>query len=172
MLGRKVLFEEVPAAGPTVGEQDMSGLYELTALMWDEPYTVLLPNPVTGELVEHERRRRHRKGDIINLEHHQAKRLWRAGAIVVPGSRELAAAEAAERRAAAAAAEAKAARAQVTQLHQTVGSKATQAEIWDAGHEAGQQKRAAEEIRKREAWLNRPQTDADLIDGPSEAPTS
>ena len=64
------------------------GNYELVAEMWDE--TISKP----GEPFNY---KRHRKGDIVKLNASEAKRLVLAGAVITPGSRELAIAEAAAR---------------------------------------------------------------------------
>jgi hypothetical protein len=170
-----VLLEEPPEPGVADGEDDLSGFYELTCHSWDELYVVLIPNPVNGVLGEHERFRQHLKGDIVNLEHKQAKRLLAAGAVVVPGTVELARAEAAEHRAVAAAAEAKAARQRAEQVHASVADKASQGEVWKAGSAAGDQRRAADAVRAAAARAAQPGSltealDASGLTGPSVAP--
>lgn len=58
-----------------------AGLYELTALMWDQPTS----RPGCPETYI-----RHRQGDIVRLTDADARRLLAAGAVVEPGTREAA----------------------------------------------------------------------------------
>jgi hypothetical protein len=86
--GIRVLIEDPlgqPRDDPGV---DYSGVYELLAYSWDEPYIVLTPHPVTGVLVEVERTARHVKGDLVKVGNLEARRLLAAGAIATPGERE------------------------------------------------------------------------------------
>lgn len=61
-----------------------AGLYELTALMWDQPTS----RPGCPETYI-----RHLQGDIVRLTERDARRLLVAGAVVEPGTREAAALE-------------------------------------------------------------------------------
>ncbi len=70
-----------------------AGKYELVAESWDE--TVSKP----GEPYDY---KRHRKGDVVQLNVEDARRLVAAGAVVKPGEREKLAAEQAAAAAAAA----------------------------------------------------------------------
>lgn len=70
-----------------------AGSYELVALQWDEP-TSKPGEPFTFV--------RHRRGDTVELDEEEARRLVLAGAVVEPGSREKAAAELAKAQFAAA----------------------------------------------------------------------
>jgi len=62
-----------------------AGKYELVALFWEEPTSKL------GEPYDYVR---HNRGDIVTLNVEEARRLVQAGAVVEPGSRERAQAEA------------------------------------------------------------------------------
>ena len=63
-----------------------AGEYELVAELFDQA----LSKP--GEPFRY---KRHRKGDLVTLDAAEARRLYAAGAVVVPGDRERAALEAA-----------------------------------------------------------------------------
>jgi hypothetical protein len=67
-------------------EQIKAGKYELVALSWDEPTSK------PGEPYDF---KRHVKGDVVNLNVEEARRLYATGAVVLPGEREAAAAAAA-----------------------------------------------------------------------------
>ncbi len=85
--GVKVLTKvPVPPHDPTA--ESRAGVYELTALLWDERVIVLAPHPVTGVLVETEHFVRHVKGDLVHLSDREARRLLAADAVVVPMERE------------------------------------------------------------------------------------
>ncbi len=62
-----------------------AGKYELVALFWEEPISKV------GEPYDYVR---HNRGDIVTLNVEEARRLVQAGAVVEPGSRERAQAEA------------------------------------------------------------------------------
>lgn len=87
----RVLIED-PFASPHEDHPglDMSGVYEILCHLWDEPYIILAPHPVTGVLVETQRQARHRQGDLVQIGNLQARRLLAAGAIARPGEREAA----------------------------------------------------------------------------------
>lgn len=89
--GLRVLTED-PFAPPHEDHPgvDMSGVYEILCLFWEEPYIILAPHPVTGALVETQRHARHRQGDLAHIGNLQARRLLAAGAIARPGEREAA----------------------------------------------------------------------------------
>lgn len=63
-----------------------AGKYEVAALFWEEPTSKV------GEPYDYVR---HNRGDIVTLNVEEARRLVQAGAVVEPGARERAAAEAA-----------------------------------------------------------------------------
>lgn len=65
----------------------LASRYELISLFWEEPTSK------PGETYTFER---HVRGDLVDLSHEEARRLLAAGAVVKPGSRERAAAEAAK----------------------------------------------------------------------------
>ena len=91
--GVKVLTKvPVPPHDPV--RESRAGVYELTAMLWDERVIVLVPHPVTGVLVESEHFVRHRQGDLVHLSDAEARRLLAGDAVVVPGEREEQAAEA------------------------------------------------------------------------------
>lgn len=87
-LGGVKVFTEMPPPAVATDDGDLAGVYELTALSWDERYVVLVPHPVTGQLVQTEHIKRHHQGDLVTLSQQEAKRLLRADAVVVPGARE------------------------------------------------------------------------------------
>ena len=64
-------------------EPGQPGKYELTAVQWDE---------ITSKPGEELVFIRHRRGDIVELGTEHAARLWKAGALAIPGEREKAAA--------------------------------------------------------------------------------
>lgn len=63
-----------------------AGIYEVSALFWDE---------ITSKPSEPFEFKRHKRGDKVRLNEEDARRLFRAGAVVVPGEAEKAAAAAA-----------------------------------------------------------------------------
>lgn len=163
-LGVKVLLETPAEVALASGETDLSGLYELTAHQWDEPFVELKSHPLTGQLVEFDRFKRHSKGDLVRLSHLQAKRLLKADAVAEPGARETREAERVEAYAKVVAEHARQARERVKQVRAVADDRASVVEQWKAGADVGEQRRAELAKTAQEAWDRRPQTDGDVID--------
>ncbi len=96
MRGVKILTK-LPTPPHDDSRESREGVYELTAMLWDELVIVLAPHPVTGALVETEHFVRHHQGDLVHLSDHDARRLLASDAVVVPGEREEQVAEALRR---------------------------------------------------------------------------
>lgn len=83
-------------AGALTREQIEPGIYELVAHSWDELIDHGAYDPATGKRNLPVTYKRHVTGDLVKLDVHEARRLYLAGAVVLPGEREQAALAAAE----------------------------------------------------------------------------
>lgn len=132
--------------------EDLSGVYELTAHSWDEAVTILSPHPITSELVQTDHFVRHLQGDLVHLEHKEARRLLNAGAVRRPGVEEDLQVQRLERLIANAQADLERQRERHERLRKATEEKqASFEEQWAAGAATDKDRQESEKRRQRAA---------------------
>ena len=132
MRGVKILTK-LPAPPHDPSRESLEGVYELTAMLWDELVIVLAPHPVTGVLVETEHFVRHRQGDLVYLSDRDARRLLASDAVIVPGQREELVAEQLRQQVASAQAELERMESRRRGLQEVAERSDDPEELWRAG---------------------------------------